>query len=484
MILETMGTDPSHVDVAALAETAVQGRVIGFIRPPPDIRILVDKTAQFIAKSGDEMESRILSQRGGDPKFAFLKPDNPYYSYFRHKVEEIRKGDAQSAVPQPSASERTETEEMKPKEEVKDVEAKLEAKEIPVEAESKEEKVERKVATIPNTLAKALRSIDREKAPPKDEFAVVCPLYATQKDIEVIKLTAQFTATGGQAFLSQLTSNESKNPTFAFLKPSHALFGYFTMLVDAYKRVLNPSESTKDFLEKALVDRYPILERAIWRFEHQQYLEEKREKANDEWEAEKAAFASVDWHDFVVVETITFDDDNVDLPAPRDLSAAVASKAVSSLKRQKTEPAPVALVPTVEDDDMEMDEDVPIARVPSIPDHDEGEKLIIRTDYKPGQQAPITTGPTHFIDPRTGKSVPISSATEHLRIELLDPKWKEQTERAVAKQAGSILAPEDEITENLKRFASRRSDIFGDDVKPLDAKNEKKVVGVTMPDQK
>ncbi len=36
---------------------------------------------------------------------------------------------------------------------------------------------------------------------------------------------------------------------------------------------------------------------------------------------------------------------------------------------------------------------------------------------------------THFIDPRTGEEVRISDSAEHMRINLLDPKWKEEREK-------------------------------------------------------
>ncbi len=36
---------------------------------------------------------------------------------------------------------------------------------------------------------------------------------------------------------------------------------------------------------------------------------------------------------------------------------------------------------------------------------------------------------THFIDPRTGQEVSIDESAEHMRINLLDPKWKEQRQR-------------------------------------------------------
>ena len=71
----------------------------GLIRPPPDIRAIVDKTAAFIGKMGDEFEARIQSQSGGDvSKFRFLNPSDPYHAYYKHKVLEARTGTSSSTT--------------------------------------------------------------------------------------------------------------------------------------------------------------------------------------------------------------------------------------------------------------------------------------------------------------------------------------------------------------------------------------------------
>lgn len=56
-----------------------------------------------------------------------------------------------------------------------------------------------------------------------------------------------------------------------------------------------------------------------------------------------------------------------------------------------------------------------------------------------------------------------SQLAQHLRIELLDPKWREQRERANEKVQGSNLVYDQgvAIVENLKKMAEYRTDIFG-----------------------
>ncbi|CAM9362819.1 unnamed protein product, partial [Heterosigma akashiwo] len=38
-----------------------QGKVTGIIYPPPDIRSVVDKTAEFVARNGKSFEEKILA---------------------------------------------------------------------------------------------------------------------------------------------------------------------------------------------------------------------------------------------------------------------------------------------------------------------------------------------------------------------------------------------------------------------------------------
>lgn len=84
-----------------IGDVAVQGKVVGFIRPPPDIRAVVNKTAQFVAKNGPDFEAKLLSNDLSQ-KFAFLKPDNPYHAYYKHMVstsmEELRGGGSAAAA--------------------------------------------------------------------------------------------------------------------------------------------------------------------------------------------------------------------------------------------------------------------------------------------------------------------------------------------------------------------------------------------------
>ena len=63
------------------------------IPPPPDLKPVVDKLADYSAKNGEEFENKIKTK--GDPRFAFLSPDHLYYPYYlymkQHYIAEIAK---------------------------------------------------------------------------------------------------------------------------------------------------------------------------------------------------------------------------------------------------------------------------------------------------------------------------------------------------------------------------------------------------------
>ena len=87
-----MAVDPPADLANDLQEAAPSsGEVTGVIRPPPDIRAIVDKTALFVARNGKQFEARIqASAEGQSQKFAFMRPNDPYNAYYEFKIREVR----------------------------------------------------------------------------------------------------------------------------------------------------------------------------------------------------------------------------------------------------------------------------------------------------------------------------------------------------------------------------------------------------------
>lgn len=76
------------MDIDRQLELSQQGKVVGVIIPPPDIRAIVDKTALFVGKNGKSFEQKILnSNEGKTAKFNFMRDFDPYHAYYEFKIK-------------------------------------------------------------------------------------------------------------------------------------------------------------------------------------------------------------------------------------------------------------------------------------------------------------------------------------------------------------------------------------------------------------
>ncbi|KAJ3065066.1 hypothetical protein HK102_008036, partial [Quaeritorhiza haematococci] len=292
--------------------------IVGIIYPPPEIKSIVEKTASFVARNGPQFEERIRENEKHNPKFCFLNPNDPYRAYYEHKIKEIKEG-------------KTTT--------------KAEAKAV---EEPKEEPEKMKEKPPPSQ-------------PPPFEFIADMPSISAQ-DLDIVKLTAQFVARNGRQFMTSLSQREQRNYQFDFLRPNHSLFNYFTKLVEQYTKILSPPKNIKERLSGNVKNKQEILDRVMQRVEYNLYLEEQKKKAEEEADQERIAYASIDWHDFMIVDTIEFVevDETLELPPPMSImeleSMTLAQRKAAAMVQ--TQPA----AESRDDDDagdmeVEMDED-------------------------------------------------------------------------------------------------------------------------------
>ncbi|EFJ17592.1 hypothetical protein SELMODRAFT_114587 [Selaginella moellendorffii] len=443
------------------ATVASQTRNIGMIHPPPDIRSIIDKTAHFVAKNGVDFERKIMTNEQKNVKFNFLNSSDPYHAYYQHRISEEKSGNGPPPPPPPSSA----TDPSKP----------------PLSATAAA------AATATATAAAQKFDISQFIQPSKvveppeaEQFLLKLPEGLTGQDLDIIKLTAQFVARNGKAFLTGLTSREHNSVQFSFLKPQHSLFTTFTGLTDSYSKVLLPPKGLLDKLKRDLSDKMSILERCLHRLEWERSQEKARQKAEDEEEQERMMMSSIDWHDFVVVETIHFVEEEDDaLPAPVTQEEVIRrSKALTD-----EEVAAETGAGAVKEVEMEMDEEEmhlveesrkaaarqqeaanakEVVQVIVPVDEDEPPMRIVRNWKRPEERMATEKDPTRMvISPITSEVIPISEMAEHMRISLIDPKFKEQKERMMAKLRESTLATDDEISRNLMGLARLRPDIFG-----------------------
>ncbi|ODM95504.1 Splicing factor 3A subunit 1 [Orchesella cincta] len=443
--------------------------IVGIIYPPPEVRNIVDKTASFVARNGPEFESRIRQNEQNNPKFNFLNSGDPYHAYYQHKVKEIQEGKSSTSSSQQAT-------------------IPGEGKIISLIDEAKKKKQ--------SELLKQVELPFVPKDPPTEFEFIADPPSISALDLDVVKLTAQFVARNGRQFLSSLMTREQRNYQFDFLRPQHSLFQYFTKLLEQYTKVLIPP---KDIAKKlAIDDRKKVLDDVKYRANWIKHQEAQKRKEEEEAEKERLAYASIDWHDFVVVETVDyqqFEQGNFPPPTtPQEVGARVLLQDRILQGQTNADASNVAEEPLTAQDDTEVqdmeedssssdDDDEQQPPMPPEPS-DQGEKpplpptlepprqdkVLIKKDYDPKQskqQVKEVIRPIppeeYTISPITGERIPVSKLQEHMRIGLLDPRWKDQRDRQLMEKLNqeSVFAPGTDIDDSLKQLAERRSDIFG-----------------------
>ncbi|CAJ0577979.1 unnamed protein product, partial [Mesorhabditis spiculigera] len=421
-------------------EQSMSGKaIIGLIFPPPDIRTIVDKTANFVARNGVEFENKIREKEAQNPRFSFLLPTDPYNAYYKHKVKELQEG-------------------------------KEEAPRIQVPEAVKEH------------VKKVAEAITRP--PPAHEFSDD-PTTINAFDLDLIRLTALFVARNGRSFMTNLMNREMRNFQFDFLKPQHSNFQYFSRLVEQYTKVLIPSNTiTKELSEQR--EKKRLLDDVDKRVRWEKYQKSLKDKEEAELEKERVAYAQIDWHDFVLVQTVDFSAQDLgNLPplcTPNDVGARILLEARKE-QEKASESAAMDMEESESEDEQEITNEVPAGRVEEeqekpktsmdlpmdmlnqpVPMAPNKGNIIIREDYDPKRD--IARRPTveeWIVSPLTGERIPKSKLAEHVRYNTVDPQYKEERERqqAISGPEEQVLAPGMDISKYLNKFADRRTDIFG-----------------------
>lgn len=320
-------------------------------------------------------------------------------------------------------------------------------------------------------------------------------------DLDIIKLTAQFAAKNGKQFILHLAQKESRNPQFDFLKPHHSLHQFYQNLVKLYSLIFNPAESMMERVKRAAHQKQEQLKLISHRSRIEKLERDRVEQEHNLEEAEREAFAKINWHDFVIAEAVIFvpEDKDRDLSPPINVSALKTMPITQRLelwtgKKVELNPLagnipisePSAAVGDEEEEmDMEEDMDLESPAVPvSLPTKRPSEVIMgaafggaavkVRTDYVPRAATAAAAAATASASSARLKSeepsqicsickasVPVSQIDEHIRIELLDPKWRQQRMAMLAKNRDSnLLETGSEVSRNLEQLARHRGDIF------------------------
>jgi len=233
------------------------------VAPPHEIKSIIDKTAEWVSKNGDDFEKKLMVKQEGDPRFNFLRQENIHYAYYQQIVR------------------------MKKNEQLNDDRTSIE--------KAAEEKIKLKkvlLGELPEDQMPKSHIKKKDKQPPSgtpevplekplpDVWIIERPQPMSGLQDDVIKLSAQFVARNGRLFQQGLLYRENKNSLFGFLQPYHPHHQYFKKLVNAYTKCLLPEKETLSKLEEQEKDKQGIINKMLKRvyYERAQKKTEKQKK--------------------------------------------------------------------------------------------------------------------------------------------------------------------------------------------------------------
>jgi len=268
-------------------------------------------------------------------------------------------------------------------------------------------------------------------------------------------------------------------------------------------------------LKKCAASGMEVLDRAMQRYYWDEQEESQRRSKEEEEKAEKEQMQMIDWHECCVVEAIEFtaEDANIPLAAPIDTSTGAPQGAPVPLDQAGTgtvfseahiekpkgieeeEDKEVALDLEKEEKEKKereekekaeerekeeakekeererlerereeaaqeelLPEEEPMELEPEIPMPAQDSEMKVRKDYVRHKKA--TAQRLMQRCPITGQLIPAEEMSNHLKVLLLDPKWKHQKD-ALVERARKESAFADDVEANLAGFVAKRPDLFG-----------------------
>lgn len=483
---------------------------------------IVDSTAKYVAKNGAAFEERIKREHRDKPKFSFLLNGDPFNSYYQFKVKEIRNSllgelDAKlsqqdpvqrqtesadhhdqnqspetrqqpSAINQkcePATNDQQETDREQIEPDLQNESIKLEQQDDNDHGDQyqqQQQQPEDEVLNndgVPRVRPKLNEYIQEmtiklEEPTPLNYLARSAPSDDEDLDCDIIKLTAQFIAIHGRSFLLELVSREQNNSQFDFLKPQHGQFFYMTNLIMQYALIRNQPLDILEQLEKDSSSQKHVLDKIKMRAEWNRMLEVEQKRHEEAQEKEKLLYSQIDWHDFVIVETIDYQPDERGEYPPTTADQVGTRLLIQQRYEEQNIPEEMDIDMDVESDqegevdpklEYEQDNSGPKFAIPDLPDlfPPKPDKVVIRRDYDPKSTNKINQPDNYFVSPITNELIPADKIHEHMRYNLSDPRHLEKKDQMLQERMNeeAVFASGSQIQNSLKNLAETRTDIFG-----------------------
>ncbi|CDO92805.1 unnamed protein product [Kluyveromyces dobzhanskii CBS 2104] len=255
-----------------------------------------------------------------------------------------------------------------------------------------------------------------------------------QKDLELMKATAHFCVINSETnYLEALRERYANDPRFAFLRFDHSLNSTLIDLINQYEQILS-----EEYGPIAAVDepfKCTVLRRAFKRAEFQQFQDEIKEKLQSTMKKSRIRFSAYEWDKFELVETISFNDDDIEqLPPALDFENLKKTRLTKAVDIFRTEPAAAP--------QRRKKKQMNIRKA--------GETRLKREGTQEANNEPLIKCPI------TGRLIPESKFDSHLKILLSDPEYKEARDKYESKHRLTNLSTSD-VYQNIKKLVSGHS---------------------------
>ncbi len=364
-----------------------------FILPPPQLQAVIDKTASFIAKNGMAFQQRIMEAEQST-KFSFLVQDDPYHSYFTYTLDLIKKGQ------------------------------------------------------LPESLIKENTIEEEEIVPEKPEPLIFLTDIGSinRMDLDLIKLTANYTSKYGQSFHLQLMQKEKNNFRFHFLKPTHSKHQLYQDYVVQFKYINENYSNLTELVGELNKNPLSLLPKIISRTEYLQYEQSISKNESSKQDALRDLYDSIDWHEYELVESIFFGeaDKNEEFPPPLSLDQL---KTMSILEKQqklkdlqvKMDTIEAELQEEVIEEDLSMEMDISEDDLPDT-------NLNVKQPLRKQENEKIIL----VNCPNCSKKFKDTELQKHLKACLYDKTHLEQLQRHQMKATLTTSAPDELVAQNIQ----------------------------------
>ena len=352
------------------------------IIPPPYIREIVEKTVTFVSKNGPVFEEKIREKERNNPRFSFLNGSDPFHNYYRQCLSEYQKSGR--FLHQPTVGTVQQNDEIDP---------------------------------IPKTSV----SDDMRKVLFPSDFNFYCgPIRISALDLDILKLTAYFAARNGRSFINRLHKREQRNPQFEFLSPTHTLHSAFLLLVDSYTKTMLMPQEIQKFVSECAASRNHITSAILCEVHERKSSLAKKNEEEDLKKREQEAYSLIDWHDFILVDTIDIN--------PQHYQSDMEYFSYSGLST------------------------MPLTRKNRLWNNDLSNIISIEDEMNIERPITTTTSETYEKCPICSKLFPRSIISDHIRIESIDPQWKKQVDAYRQKHIYSGHDVQNDAASHLSSF--------------------------------